>query len=167
MVLWVIIWGSHCINVFEAWFSDRRNTSTKDFDRRVILSVLWLVDFNRHLGHEDHNNNIHEGTRMESEHKSSISWTYMYYVDVKKAPFSPSFSRVFAYVSIGKSHSAECDVIWIVRGNSIIVEWSRFACGSSQPSTASWFLRFPPEYMWQQRKWKIWSIEILSLNISC
>ena len=57
-------------------FVDRRNTSTKEIKRLVILSVLWLVDFNRHLGHEDHSNNIHEGTRMESEHKSSISLTY-------------------------------------------------------------------------------------------
>ena len=91
-------------------FFGRRNTFTKDFDRRIILSVLWLVDFKRHLGHEDHNNNIYEGTHMESELKSSISLAYIYYGDVKKAPFSPLLSRVIAYESIGKPHNAECDV---------------------------------------------------------
>ena len=42
--------------------------------------------------------------------------------------------------------SAARDVIWIARGNSIIIRGNASAGATAKPSTVKWFHLLPPEY---------------------
>ena len=79
------------------------------------------------------------GTRVEWEYKSSISWTYLCSGVFKKQVFSPFWcviSHLLSTIySFGKHDSAARDVIWIARGNSIIIGGNATARATAKPST--------------------------------
>ena len=131
-----------------------------DFDRCVHQSVLSVVDFDRHLGDENPNENIDEtylcgqqwpnhGIRRESEYEFHLS-TYVCSGDVKKQRFSPH-CRVLSCLfpkncHLRKPFSAACDVNWIARGHSIFVGRSVSIRGTAPTMHGNLFFQLPPDF---------------------
>ena len=91
------------------------------------------------------------GTRVEWDHKSIISRTYMFLGDFKRQAFSPFCALVRIYCQrlaawVSPMFCAALDVIWIAHGNSIIIGGNASAGATAKPSTIRWVHLVPPEY---------------------
>ena len=85
----------------------------------------------------------------DSEYTSRISLKFWCSGDAKKQVNSPFWcvSRLFRKNRrLGKPFSPVRYVIWIARGNSIIVGRRVSAKGTFTKNTAKWFFGLPPEY---------------------
>ena len=144
----------------QALFTDGRNTHVMILTGACSRSTLWVVEFNHHLAYE---NPMKTSTKRISVGKIGPTTT-----PVKSQSEDLTFHQVicahvvlgkqlcfrFCVLSrrfpknchLGKPFTTAHDGIWIARGNSIIVARSVSVRGTAQPSSAKWFLQFPPGY---------------------
>ena len=155
VVLWnVILWGSYCMvhpwciltgtcraSVLQSFLSNGRfwpPSRHEHTSHNIDETCLWRQKWSKHH------------TRLESEHTSSISLTYLCSWDVQNVDFLP-FScvclrpslRVVAWET--RQRSAARGVIWIERGNFISVGESLSTEATVKSSMVRWFCRLPPE----------------------
>ena len=163
-VLWpVTSWNLHC-TMYSNYGLLMYTGPMMYFDTRIsIRPFWWVVDFDAAIWswkpNSRHRRNVSlsgksgqttAGTRVEWEHKSSISWTYLCSGDFKRQAFSPFWcmsSQLFSTnCCLGKPNNAARDVIWTAHGNSLIIGGNASARATAKPSTIKWFHLVPPEY---------------------